>query len=158
MNKVGKERLKLYIVWDNIISRCYNPKDDKYRFYGAIGVSVCEEWRNDYHSFVEWALGNGYKIGLHIDKDTKGDGKLYSPDTCCWLTPKENQRARKHLRKVVYEGKEVLLIELCERFGISCRIVKQRMRRDGMTLDQALSVPNIGNGNFINRRKEYKKW
>lgn len=148
---------QLNAAWERMISRCYNKSHEKYKFYGGRGVIVCDQWKNSYQSFLDWSILNGWKQGLQIDKDIKGNGLLYSSETCCWVTPKENQRARKSLIIVNYKGENITLVELCERFNIKCPIVKQRINRDGMTLDQALSVPNNGQGNFKLRKKhEYK--
>ena len=42
-------------------SRCYNPKASKYYLYGGKGIEVCEEWKNDFMSFYNWSMNNGYK-------------------------------------------------------------------------------------------------
>jgi hypothetical protein len=146
----------IYDAWERMVNRCYNQNHPKYKFYGGIGVEVCAEWKENYQVFLNWSLENGWKEGLQIDKDTKGNGKLYSPDTCAWISKKENSRARKHLLRVVHNGKHRLLVEVCEELNINTAIVRQRMKRDGMTLDQALSVPNTGQGNFKLRKKHYK--
>lgn len=122
-----------------MLDRCYNPKNEKYKFYGEIGIKVCDEWRSNYNKFLEWSLTNGWKPGLQIDKDIVGDSKLYSPETCKWVTRKENQRARKHLLKFEYNGKIENLVDICERLGLNHRIVAQRMNRDKMTLIEALA-------------------
>lgn|SRR5574341_2046669 len=88
---IGGSKHPLYRVWDNMHQRCINPNNKSYSDYGGRGVSVCEEW-NDYEKFHSWALQNGWKKGLHIDKDIKGDGLLYSPNTCSIVTQKENNR------------------------------------------------------------------
>jgi len=80
---------KLYHCWNDMMRRCYDQKSTGYLYYGGRGVSVCEDW-HDYQKFLDWALMNGWEEGLQLDKDKKGDGLLYCPDFCCFLTPKEN--------------------------------------------------------------------
>jgi len=89
----GKDAL--YVVWRRIKQRCYDKNSPDYKWYGAKGVKVCSAWLNNYLIFKEWALSNGYKKGLHIDKDklVKGN-KIYSPETCCFITPLENKQSR----------------------------------------------------------------
>lgn len=85
---------RLYRIWKNIKTRCYS-KNYNTRFYKNIGVTMCDEWRNDFMSFYNWAMDNGYKDTLEIDKDYLCDHfgispKIYSPQTCIWITKKEN--------------------------------------------------------------------
>jgi hypothetical protein len=73
--------------------RCYSKNCDDYSNYGGIGVGVCEEWRNDFVPFMNWALANGYTDKLSIDRiDPFGD---YEPSNCRWADSKtqfENTR------------------------------------------------------------------
>lgn len=85
----------IYNTWRGMLSRCYNPKATGFKNYGDKGVTVCSEWRNNFESFKDWALANGWKEGLQIDKDKLcyEQGifpKVYSPTTCLWVTPEDN--------------------------------------------------------------------
>lgn len=83
----------LLSVWYGMISRCYDSTDVCFKNYGAKGVIICEEWRNDPKVFYDWAINNGWQQGLHLDKDKLSPyqtGKIYSSEFCCFLTPKEN--------------------------------------------------------------------
>lgn len=84
-----------YRVYRGMMSRCYDSNDSGYKWYGAIGVTVCEEWRGHPEVFVEWAIANGWKPGLHIDKDILSEAlnihpHVYSPQTCQWVSAKTN--------------------------------------------------------------------
>lgn len=71
---------RLRSVWKGICNRCYNPKADNYCRYGAKGVTVCDEWRHKSKQFIVWALENGYKQGLTVDRINPHEG--YSPKNC----------------------------------------------------------------------------
>lgn len=88
----------LYKVWAGMLERCSNPNNTRYQNYGGRGVSVCEEWKSDFKCFYDWAMSNGYKKGLQIDKDKNGTGLLYCPEYCCFITNKENSSLRSHLK------------------------------------------------------------
>ena len=85
----------LYRRFLTIKGRCYIKSAGGYSRYGAKGITICDEWLNSPKAFMEWAKGNGYQEGLHLDKDIlcrKLDiyPQVYSPQTCLWVTPKEN--------------------------------------------------------------------
>lgn len=84
----------IYSSWLSMIRRCYNKKYDGYKYYGGRGVTVCDEWRNSYQAFLNWSLANGWQEGLEIDKDTKGDGTIYSPDTAAWISKEKNNETK----------------------------------------------------------------
>lgn len=69
--------------------RCENPSDHAFRYYGAKGIRVCEEWQT-YAEFKEWAAANGYQEHLSIDRLNADLG--YAPDNCEWVTRSENSR------------------------------------------------------------------
>lgn len=81
---------KLYKVWCSMRRRCYNANTKDYKWYGGKDIKLCEAWDTDFRNFETWALANGYKNNLTIDRiDSKKD---YSPDNCQWLTHSENSR------------------------------------------------------------------
>lgn len=89
----GQEPRALYLRWTSMKSRCYNPNDPTYSYYGAIGIGVCKRWQDDFTIFRKWAFKNGYKEDLHFTrKDRKKD---YSPTNCCFMEMIENRRRAK---------------------------------------------------------------
>jgi len=99
----GESNSPLHKVWVSMRQRCYNPKNTHYEYYGGIGVTVCKEWKDSFVKFRDWALANGYKEGLTIDKDflkpTDGTSASYSPDTCVWATRQEQATYRNSVNK-----------------------------------------------------------
>jgi hypothetical protein len=94
----GLRRHPLYKVWVGMRERCYVSTNKRYSNYGGRGVLVCKEWKDDFNTFYTWAIGNGYKVGLQLDKDKNGTGLLYCPEYCCFISNKENSSMRSHLK------------------------------------------------------------
>lgn len=91
----AKDTHPTYRTWRGMISRCYDPACPEYKWYGAIGVTVCDEWRENPKAFCDWAITHGWFKGAHIDKDILSEQlgihpHIYSPKTCQWVTPKTN--------------------------------------------------------------------
>ena len=89
---------KLYGIWTAMKQRCQNKNDRNYFRYGGRGISVCDEWSNNYGAFREWCYEHGYKEGLELDReDNNGD---YTPENCRFVTHRENllntHRAKKY--------------------------------------------------------------
>lgn len=87
-NDIGGSTHPLYNVWSGVKRRCYNPRQKSYIYYGAKGVTMCDEWLNDYRSFYIWMMENGYKEGMVISR--KKDLGNYHPLNCEVKTFSEN--------------------------------------------------------------------
>lgn len=85
-----KSKTRLYRIWQQMKQRCSNPNCDAYKYYGHKGVSLCEEWNNNFISFYEWSIQHGYKNNLTIDRIDSN--KNYCPENCRWLTQADNTR------------------------------------------------------------------
>lgn len=89
----GLRQHPAYSVIDGIKQRCNNEKHASYGTYGAVGITVCDEWNSSYLEFCKWADNNGFAKGLTIDRIDVNKG--YSPDNCRFIPMKE-QRENKH--------------------------------------------------------------
>lgn len=112
----GYSRTKLGNVFEGMKQRCNNPKNKNYEKYGGRGIKICTEWLNDPKKFFDWAIKNGYKEGLSIDRiDVNGN---YEPDNCRWAdneTQCLNQRIRKDNKtghKGIYYSEGVYRVQI----------------------------------------------
>ena len=93
----GLGTTRLYNIWGDIKRRTLNSKHKNYNDYGGRGITICDEWKNDFMSFYNWAILNGYSDELSIDR-IDNDGN-YEPSNCRWATrtiQSRNQRVYKN--------------------------------------------------------------
>lgn len=88
--KHGYKGTRLYNVWATIKGRCLCKSNSAYHYYGAKGITVCEEWKNSFVAFKDWALQSGYKDTLQIDRINNNGN--YTPENCRFVTNAENAR------------------------------------------------------------------
>lgn len=123
----GLVKHPLYKVWKNMKSRCLNPKASGYKWYGGSGVSICPEWNKSFESFYNWAISNGWETGLQLDKDTKGNGKLYSPDNCTFVTAKENSNYRRNSNVIEYNGVKKTVSQWADYLSMNQNTLRSRL-------------------------------
>lgn len=130
--KHGMCYTRLHHIWHGIKQRCLNKKNSRYYRYGALGIKICDEWKNDFVSFYNWAVENGYTDKLSIDRlDNKGD---YCPENCRWTTQHEQLRNYSKNRMITYNGETLCLTDMAKKYGVPFFTAYSRLRR-GKSLD-----------------------
>ena len=116
----------LYGIYEAIKDRCNNPNNKAYKNYGGRGIKISDEW-NVFANFEKWALSNGYKKGLWIDR-INNDGN-YAPDNCKWATPKEQQNNKRVCVYITHEGKTQTLMQWSEETHIGYGALRARYNK-----------------------------
>lgn len=131
----GKRHTRLYRIWANIKTRCFNTNDLHYKRWGALGITMCDEWENNFQAFYDWAMSNGYADDLTIDRiDNYGN---YEPSNCRWVTVKEQNQNKKNVVLLTYNGLTLSCREWAKKLGIGKNTVRERYNK-GWTVEECL--------------------
>lgn len=131
----GATESRLYNTWSHMKGRCLNPNDGSFGRYGGDGVSVCTEWLNSFETFRDWAMANGYRDDLTIDRidGTKG----YEPSNCRLATTEVQNNNKKNNIIVEYNGESMTLGQLSKAVSVDyCKL--WRCIKSGMDVDAAI--------------------
>ena len=141
----GREPKRLYSIWSNMKTRCYNKNTECYSGYGGRGITVCDEWKK-FEAFRDWALSNGYSDDLTIDR-IDNDGN-YEPSNCRWATDDEQRNNTRRNHFLEYQGKRLTIKQWSLIVGISDKTIRDRINRYGWTTEEALG--------FCQRKMPYR--
>lgn len=111
----GLTNTRIYRIYHNIIQRCTNQNNNRYKDYGGRGIKVCEEWKDDFQAFYDWAIATGYSDDLTIDRiDVNGN---YEPSNCRWATMKTQRNNKRNSIQFTFYGSTKTLKEWCDCIG-----------------------------------------
>ena len=135
----GFSRTHVYRTLKRMIQRCYNPNSDQYFRYGGRGIKVYKTWRDHPEKFVIWALANGYRRGLTIDRID--NNKSYSPKNCRWIGCIPQARNRRDNHPLTWHGQTKTIVEWSEITGIKYHTISKRIIKYKWSVDEALTLP-----------------
>lgn len=135
---IRKSNKRIYNIWRTMKQRCYNKNNSKYKNYGARGINICNEWLNDFMNFYNWAMDNGYREDLSIDR-INVDGN-YEPSNCRWATPKQQSRNMTTNINYTINDEAHCLSEWCEILNLNYKTVYARVHEFNWPIEQALEL------------------
>ena len=120
---------RLFGEWQGMKGRCFNKNNARFARYGGRGITVCDEWRDDFSAFARWAVENGYDDKLTLDRID--NDKSYSPENCRWADARTQSRNRSTNVSVTIGNSTRTLTEWCEIFHLDPHTVFAGYRRNG---------------------------
>lgn len=154
--KHGEGKSRLFGIWSHIKQRCHNSKSTGYKNYGARGITVCEEWRQSFEAFRDWALKSEYEETLTIER--KDVNKGYSPENCIWIASEKQNRNKRNTKFVIIFGQTLGLATAHELYSkVPYVTVKSRLRA-GWSDEYAVLLPSIANCPHLNINQNFKEY
>ena len=138
----GDSSSRLYAVWCAIKQRCMNENSKHYNKYGGRGITICDEWTNDFSLFKEWANLTGYDEHAPRGEctiDRIDNNKGYYPDNCRWVNQETQMNNVSYNRYITYQGVQYTLSELAKAHNIDAAKLRQRIDRYGYSVEKALT-------------------
>ena len=141
--KHGKTGTRLFNIWQNIRSRCLCTTNPYFQYYGGKGIKICDEWKDDFNSFYDWAMRNGYEENLTIERiDVNGN---YKPSNCKWATWVEQSLNKNDTHFLEYKGVKKPLTVWAREKGINPSTLLYRLKR-GWIVEKSLETKVANNG------------
>ena len=164
-SSLDRQQLRLTrYCWKNMLARCTYANHPAWKDYGGRGVKVCDRWNPKAGgSFENFLADMGLKPnGLTLDKDKLG-GKIYSPETCCWLTPKEQVQYRRGKKEpgVVYlehNGITLYARQWEKKLKMRKGTLYDRIVRRGWSVERALTTPTQPKLQFNGKAQTQSEW
>lgn len=126
---------RLYHIFVGMKDRCYNKHNSRYKNYGNRGIKICDEWLTDFVKFYSWAMENGYREGLTIERvDVNGN---YEPNNCSWITIEEQQKNKTNSIILDYNGKSLCISEWAKILNIPASKLYRQYHK-GLPVEQIL--------------------
>lgn len=139
----GQTNTPLHNVWCGIRERCYNSNCHAYKDYGGRGITMCQEWKDDFMTFYTWAINNGYEYTLTIDRiDVNGN---YEPSNCRWADKKIQANNKRNNIIITYNNKTQSLKLWCEELNLDYDMIRARWQNPNWknkSIEEKLFTPN----------------
>jgi hypothetical protein len=133
--KHGLSHTRIDNIYKGMVSRCYHHQNNRFKNYGAMGVTVCDEWLHDKKTFFSWAFQNGYTDSLTLDRiDVYGD---YEPENCRWVSYQEQANNKRNNRVLMIDGISHTMAEWSRISGIKSGTIHSRLKK-GWTAKDAV--------------------
>lgn len=127
--KTGIKNKRISSIFLDMKRRCYNNSEKSFRFYGAKGIKVCDEWLENPKLFEQWSFENGYECNLSIDRIDSN--KNCCPDNCRWITKEDNARYKSTTKIIDVDGDIKTGREWAKQLGLNTNIINKYRRKYG---------------------------
>lgn len=156
MNSLYQKYPRIYRIYHGIKQRCNNPKNISYKYYGARGIAMCDEWASSFTAFCLWAINNGYSDCLTIERININED--YTPNNCIWVPlsrQAQNTRSNYRNRTITFNGETKTIEQWAQECNVTPRCLCRRIQR-GMPVEKAVTLPRNQRGKYVTINGETK--
>lgn len=121
----GMRSNRLYGVWYTMKERCYNKNSEKYSSYGGRGITVSDNWRNSFESFIN-DMGMPIFDKLQIERIDNDKG--YCVENCRWATIDEQAKNKRSTVWMELNGERICLKDWTEKLGLNYKTVYNQLK------------------------------
>lgn len=119
----NKTHIRLYSIYTDVKQRCFNPNSKAYFYYGGRGIVMCDEWKNNFCLFYDWAIENGYEESLTLERiDVNGN---YEPSNCTWIPAREQSKNRRNSHYITHNGTTKTLSDWSRELKVSRQTLRK---------------------------------
>ena len=147
--KIGK-------IFYDMKCRCYNQNNKSYQWYGGKGIKICDEWMDNPNLFEDWAISNGYKDGLTIDRID--EDKNYCPENCRWITYSDNSKYKSTTSLIDVDGEIHSGRDWTKILGVSDGLINRYVRTYGIDNTVEFIKRYRSNPNKVSLRKSNQSY
>lgn len=140
----GLSNTRLYRCWRDMRNRCNGLKKNDRKNYFERGITVCDEWKNDFIAFYNWSISHGYRDDLTIDRIDNDKG--YSPENCRWVSRAVQNNNTRQNRYISYNGEIHTITEWSKILGINKNTIVSRLDLYGWSVDEAFNTRILKGG------------
>jgi len=133
----GWARRPLFVIWRNMIKRCYDPRDPSFHNWGGRGIKVCDRWRNSYDNFEK-------DVGARPANQTLGridNNGDYEPSNCRWETRKQQANNMRTNDCLQFNGETLTLSQIADISGVPYKTLWRRLKVEKLSIKEATSLP-----------------
>lgn len=134
----NKYHSRLHSIWSNMKNRCSNPNSKRYKDYGGRGITVCEEWKENFENFYSWAVQNGYEKELTLDRVDINKG--YNQENCRWATYQTQANNTRTNKYITYNEEVHTLAEWCRILEKPYSTMHDRLK-SGWSIEDTFTKP-----------------
>lgn len=134
-----------YRIYTAIKSRCYNPNSKGYQWYGALGVSMSDDWKSDFNNFFN-DMGKRPSASLSVERIDVSKG--YEASNCYWADIETQANNKRDTVRITYNGETKSATQWARQYGVNTKVLRSRLS-NGIKFEDAVLKPQFTKSKLV---------